>query len=158
MLFNIFSVYDFQICVHIIQREHIQNPRAGIIDSQIVRFSGKIVTYVLANRVRTSNIHILRYMDVEFEDLITVIINNSIFWDTKLCSPLKVKRHFGGTCRLHLHTWTSQARNQNSACCLLHADFFDPEGKGDLFLRNVGWLPMDDTSIYPRRLISSRYL
>jgi hypothetical protein len=43
------------------------------------------------------------------------------FWDITLCSPLKVNRHFGGTCRLHLQgRRISQARNQpGSACHLL---------------------------------------
>jgi hypothetical protein len=34
----------------------------------------------------------------------------SIFWDVTPCSPLKVNRHFGGTCRLHL---------QQTSCYLL---------------------------------------
>jgi hypothetical protein len=29
--------------------------------------------------------------------------------------------------------------------------FFDCEGGGDMFLRNVGWLPTDYTGLYPRR-------
>jgi hypothetical protein len=48
-----------------------------------------------------------------------------IFWDITPCSPLRVNRHYGGTCRLHLQDRRiSQARNQRkgcgSACCLLH--------------------------------------
>jgi hypothetical protein len=27
---------------------------------------------------------------------------SSVFWDIMSCSPLKVSRHFGGTCHLHL--------------------------------------------------------
>jgi hypothetical protein len=54
----------------------------------------------------------------------------------KPCSPLKVNRRFGGTCRLHL-----QGRSICSACYLLHARFlvllvFDVED-GDMFLWNV---------------------
>jgi hypothetical protein len=42
-----------------------------------------------------------------------------------------------------------------------HADvllglFFDPEDGGDIFFRNVGWLSMDYTALYPRRKYSSR--
>jgi hypothetical protein len=37
-----------------------------------------------------------------------------IFWDIKPCSPLKLNRRFGGTCRLHLQGWrVSQGKNQN---------------------------------------------
>jgi hypothetical protein len=32
----------------------------------------------------------------------------------------------------------------------LLALFFGPEGGGDMFLRNVGWLSMDYTALYPR--------
>jgi hypothetical protein len=37
-----------------------------------------------------------------------------IFWDIKPCSPLKLNRRFGGTCRLHLQGWrVSRGRNQH---------------------------------------------
>jgi hypothetical protein len=29
--------------------------------------------------------------------------------------------------------------------------FFDPEDGGGIFLRNVTWLSMDHTALYPRR-------
>jgi hypothetical protein len=29
--------------------------------------------------------------------------------------------------------------------------FFDPEGGGNTFLQNVGWLSMNYTALYPRR-------
>jgi hypothetical protein len=32
-----------------------------------------------------------------------VFMKSSIFWDKTPCSPLKVKRRFGGICRLHLY-------------------------------------------------------
>jgi hypothetical protein len=43
-----------------------------------------------------------------------------------------------------------------SACCLLYAGFllgllFDPEDRGDMFIRNVGWLQPDYTVLYGRR-------
>jgi hypothetical protein len=34
--------------------------------------------------------------------------------------------------------------------------FFDLEDEGDMFLRNVGWISMDLTALYPRRQKSSR--
>jgi hypothetical protein len=41
----------------------------------------------------------------------------SIFWGITLRSPLKVKQHFGGTCRLHLWGWRiSQESNHPEAC------------------------------------------
>jgi hypothetical protein len=40
----------------------------------------------------------------------------SIFWDITPCSPLKVNRRFGGTCRPHLHgRRICQARNQGAS-------------------------------------------
>jgi hypothetical protein len=44
--------------------------------------------------------------------------------------------------------------NQNSACYLTYFSFglfFESEYGGDMYLRNVGWLPTDYTPIYPRR-------
>jgi hypothetical protein len=70
------------------------------------------------------------------------------------CSPLKVSRHFRETC-LHLQGWTiSQARNQHEAGSMLHVDFLiglslNPDDGGDMFIRNVGWLAMDDVALYP---------
>jgi hypothetical protein len=37
-----------------------------------------------------------------YEFLTAVVMTNPIFWDITQCSPLKVNRCFGGTCRLHL--------------------------------------------------------
>jgi hypothetical protein len=43
-------------------------------------------------------------------------MNGSIVWDVTSRSPLKVNRHFGGTCCLHLQGGSiSQARNQRQA-------------------------------------------
>jgi hypothetical protein len=63
-------------------------------------------------------------------------LKSSIFWDITPCSPLKVNRRFGGTCRLHIQgRRISQARN--------------------MLLRNVGWLSTDYTALYLRRWNSS---
>jgi hypothetical protein len=32
------------------------------------------------------------------------MLKNSTFWDTKLCSPLKINQHFEGACGIHLHS------------------------------------------------------
>jgi hypothetical protein len=66
---------------------------------------------------------------VGFDVLTAMVMKSTIFWDIRPCSPLKVKRRFGGTC--------------GSACRLLHAGFllgllFDPEDGEDIFLQNVG--------------------
>jgi hypothetical protein len=51
--------------------------------------------------------------NVGFEVITAVVIKSSSFWDITPCSPLKVNRHFGGTCRLHLQGGRiRQARNQ----------------------------------------------
>jgi hypothetical protein len=58
----------------------------------------------------------LMFVLVAFEVLTAVVMKISIFWDVMSCSPLKVNRRFGGTCRLHLQGWRiSQARNQHEA-------------------------------------------
>jgi hypothetical protein len=40
---------------------------------------------------------------------VKIIIKSAIFWDITQCSPLKVNRCFGGTCRLHFQDWKSRA-------------------------------------------------
>jgi hypothetical protein len=46
-------------------------------------------------------------------------INNPVFWDTTPCSPLKVNRRFGETCRLQLQSRRiSEGRNQPSSACI----------------------------------------
>jgi hypothetical protein len=70
---------------------------------------------------------------VGFEVLTAVIMKNSVFWDMMLCSSLKVNQRSGRTCR----------------------PIFDPDDRGDLFLRNVDGLSKDYTALYPRRYNSS---
>jgi hypothetical protein len=61
-----------------------------------------------------------------FVVLKAVVMESSILWDIKPCSPLKVHRRFGGMCHLHFHGHRiSQARNQReSRLCLLHCVVF----------------------------------
>jgi hypothetical protein len=83
---------------------------------------------------------------VGFMVLTDVVMKSFVFWDITPRSPLKVYRGFGGICRLHLQgRRIRQARNRRAlAFHLLHARillglfFFDPEDRGDMFLRNVG--------------------
>jgi hypothetical protein len=76
------------------------------------------------------------YPGVGFEVLITWVMKRSILWDTTPCSPLKINRRFGGTCRL-FHAG------------FLLGLFFDPEDEGDVFLRNVGRLSTDYRTYNP---------
>jgi hypothetical protein len=53
---------------------------------------------------------------VKVKVLTAVVTKSSVFGDITLCSPLKVSRHFGGTCRLRLQgRRISQERNQREA-------------------------------------------
>jgi hypothetical protein len=74
-------------------------------------------------------------------------------WDITPCSPLKVKRRFGRTYRLHLQVRRiSRARNQRESRWQAELySFFDPEDGGDMLLRNVCWISTDYTALYPRR-------
>jgi hypothetical protein len=58
---------------------------------------------------------------VGLEIPITVVMENSIFWNIIPCSPLKVKRRFGGTCLLNLHE------------CFLFGLFIVPTDGSDVF-------------------------
>jgi hypothetical protein len=72
------------------------------------------------------------------------VLNSPVFWVITPCSPLKVNRHFEGTCGLHLHGWrVSQTRKQHEVGSRL------ADGR-DMFLRNIGGLPTDYTALYPR--------
>jgi hypothetical protein len=51
------------------------------------------------NFSESSKMYVLIYFG--FEALTEVVIESSVFWDVTLCSPLKVNRRYGGTCRLH---------------------------------------------------------
>jgi hypothetical protein len=56
------------------------------------------------------------YLFAGFEVLTAVVMKGSVFWDKTPCSPLKVKRRFGGKCRLHLQgRRISQPRRQYEA-------------------------------------------
>jgi hypothetical protein len=80
-----------------------------------------------------------RSWDVALEVLTAVV---SVFRDMRPCSPLKVNRRYGGTCRFHLQGWrTSQERNQLATCFragFLLGLFFDTEDGGDMFFRFHG--------------------
>jgi hypothetical protein len=59
------------------------------------------------------------------------------------CNPLKAKRRFGGTRRLHFQgRRICQARNQRVSGSK-ESKFFGPEDGGDVFIRNVDWLSTD---------------
>jgi hypothetical protein len=67
------------------------------------------------------------------------------FWDITPCSPLSFIRRFRGTYRLDLQGRKNKPNKKpggkHIATCF-HAGFLlDPEDGGDMFLRNVGFLP-----------------
>jgi hypothetical protein len=87
-----------------------------------------------------------RYLHISTLSCLRIYVTKCyIFWDITTFSPLKVNRRFGGTCRLHL---------QSSVCHLLEniflpSLFFEDECGGDMFLRNLGWLPAYYTVPHP---------
>jgi hypothetical protein len=83
------------------------------------RRGGKPATNLL--RYGTARPMLRTYWRLEFEVLTTVVTKSAIFWGMTPWSPLKVIRHFGGTCR--------------------------PENGGDMVLLNVGWLLADYTAL-----------
>jgi hypothetical protein len=75
--------------------------------------------------------------DVGFEVLTAVVMKSSIFWDITPRSPLRVNRHFGGTCRLQFQVRRiSHARNQREA----GSKQSSAEDGRDMFLRKVDGL------------------
>jgi hypothetical protein len=93
---------------------------------------------------------IASHIFVGFEVLTAVIMKSTIFWDITPCSLLRVNRRFGGTYCLHLQgRRISWARSQHESRW---------QDGGDMFFRNVGWLSMDYTELYPRRWYFSHVL
>jgi hypothetical protein len=63
---------------------------------------------------------LIKQIHVGFEVLTVVDMKSSIFCNITPCSPLKVSRRFGGTCRLHLQGLRiSQVKNQHEPCSKL---------------------------------------
>jgi hypothetical protein len=59
---------------------------------------------------------------LRFEVLTAMVMKRFVFWDITPCSPLKVNRRFGGTCRIHLQgRRINQARNQHESCSLAYS-------------------------------------
>jgi hypothetical protein len=75
------------------------------------------------------------------------------------CSPLKVSRRFGETCRFSLQGWgVSQARIACLMVGLLLCLLANLGAGGDIYLRNVSRLSSDYIALYPRRWDSSHFL
>jgi hypothetical protein len=53
---------------------------------------------------------------------------------------------------------TPEAETGYASCCFLLGLFVDPEDGGNMFLRNVSWLPADYTALHPRRYGSSVFV
>jgi hypothetical protein len=77
-------------------------------------------------------------------------LRSSVFWNITLCSPLKVKRRFGGTCHFHLQSWrikpskkllwSTGSEQETLLACVLLGILLNPEDGDDIFFRNVAWL------------------
>jgi NAD-dependent oxidoreductase involved in siderophore biosynthesis len=65
-----------------------------------------------------SSLHVHECWNVGFEVLTAVVMKRSFLWGLTLYSPLKVKRRFGATYRLHRQgKIISRARNQRQTTC-----------------------------------------
>jgi hypothetical protein len=56
-----------------------------------------------------------------YEALTALVMKTFIFWDVMQCSPVQVKRRFGGTCRLRLQNWrwSASLKHSLSAACFI---------------------------------------
>jgi hypothetical protein len=90
----------------------------------------------------------LKVKFLRFEVLTEVTMKSIIFWDITPCNPLKVNWRFGGT-RLHLQGL--------AATCYALVSFLSYSSTlqdwGNMFLRNVGWLPTDYHSVISQKII-----
>jgi hypothetical protein len=78
-----------------------------------------------------------------------MVMKNSVLWDIPPCSPLKVNRRSGGTCRFRLHgSRVNQARKQREAKFCLH---FNPEDGCNILFRSISRHFTNCTALYPRR-------
>jgi hypothetical protein len=68
---------------------------------------------------------------------VAITLLKAEFWNIKPRNPFKVNQRSGGTCHLHL----LGQRGLLATCFhdgFLVGLFFEPEGGGDVFLRNIG--------------------
>jgi hypothetical protein len=77
-------------------------------------------------------------------------MKRSVLWDILVCSLLQVNQCFGEIYHLHL-----QALLAAGFTLVSYLAFFNLEDGGVTFLRNVGWLSVVYTVLYPRRQNSS---
>jgi hypothetical protein len=70
---------------------------ASYIPEDIIRTNFRNIVILISSDDRQSP----KYYE-GFEVLRTVVMKSSVSWDAMPCSPLRVNRHFGGTCHLHL--------------------------------------------------------
>jgi hypothetical protein len=64
--------------------------------------SGNLRESVCLDQIVSDSIVFLIMTSVGFKVTSAVVVRISLNWDKMLCSPLKVNRRFGGTCRLHV--------------------------------------------------------
>jgi hypothetical protein len=112
-------------------------------------------------RTRMRNLHSCRQVSGHPHVRTIFFTKSSILWDITQCSPLKVKRRFGGT--KSLPSSGSKNKPSRNQLCLppaftlvsCSAYFFDPENGGDMFLRKVSWFSTDYMVLYTKRHYSS---
>jgi hypothetical protein len=85
-------------------------------------------------------IFFLGQREILTENLCEIYLKSFIFGGKTLCSYLKVKRRFGGRCRLHLQS-----------------DIIDTGDGSNIFHRNVDWLTTECMMLFPEDLILHTY-
>jgi hypothetical protein len=66
------------------------------------QLSGKFLKEKSISRINSSKVGGSKCIQLEFEVLTDVVMSIYMYCDTKPCTSLKVKRRFGGICRLRL--------------------------------------------------------
>jgi hypothetical protein len=73
----------------------------------------RLLYYKHCCKLHTYFPHRITYMNVGISNCKTIVKSESpVFWDITPCSPLKVNRRFGGTCRVYL-LWNVARWKQN---------------------------------------------
>jgi hypothetical protein len=86
---------------------------------------------------QTASIHTSHNTGLEV--LTEVVMKRSLFWNITSWSHVESNKGYRRICRLHI-----------LADFLINLSF-EPDHRGDIFLRNVGWFSTDYMVLYPRR-------
>jgi hypothetical protein len=91
----------------------------------------------------------LFFLRTRIEVLKAMVMKSFFFCDIMACSSLEFNRRLRGTCQRISQTINKREIRWQTEFLL--GLYFDPEVRGEIFLRNVSWLPADYTTIYRRR-------